>query len=152
MLVETLADWKTFSTRSLQAYCKLSCLENLFDVESSSWLQPRRKGFPTKSNRLEDSFVEKFPTSQGSKQLEDLSKKFSNKPRLQPARGLDVEKVLLLNNVAAGWRNLRRKGFPIRQGVLKLVGKPFPQAGWNLSWLENFSNEDSSRWLQHWLI
>ena len=68
-LVATLAGWKIFSTMNPRANCNLSCLENLFDVECSSWLLPRRKGFPTSqgSNQLEDSFVEKVPTSQGSK-------------------------------------------------------------------------------------
>ena len=111
-LLATLANLKTFSTTTPRAGCNLSwlenlfddisrrancnfgCLESLFNVESSSWLQPRRKGFPTNSNRLKDSFVGKVPTSPGSKQLEDSSKRFSNKPRLQPARRLVVQKVL----------------------------------------------------------
>ena len=97
-----------------------------------------------------------------------LRRKGSNQQRFQTARRL-VKKVFQQAKLATSSRTRRTKGSPtkhscsqvedssskrfiIRQGVLELVGTSFPQAGRNLSGLENFFNDDSSCWLQHWLV
>ena len=38
-LVETLAGWKSFSTRTPRDACNIGEAENLFDDDSSGWLQ-----------------------------------------------------------------------------------------------------------------
>ena len=123
--IATLAAWKTFSTWSARAGCNL--VEKVFE--------PIPTGSRTRSSK-------------------------SFQPAKVPNSSRTCRKVFQQANVPTSLRTRRRKGSPTKQccskveessskrfsnyqGILELVGKPFPQAGRNLSWLKNVFNEDS---------
>ena len=113
-LIATLFSWRTFSTTSPRAGCNLGLLENLFD-ESTSCFEPWLVG--TFSTSESSSWLESWqvgkPFRRDTNQPEDsTSKRFSKQLRLQPGRGVVVEKVFKLAKVATSSRNRRWKSFP----------------------------------------
>ena len=144
-LVATSAGWKRFST-NLRAGCNLDWFENLFDEESSSWLQLWLVG-----KRFQRWVPALVATWAGWKAFSTTS----------PQSRASVNLSWLKNHFdkeSSSWLQLSLVGKPFQPGVFKLVAT---LAGWktfsmksaraccNFGWLENLFNDESSIWLKN---